>query len=217
MNNGYILSFLLGVFLKIYDDFIDLHITNYPILFDISKIIIVITTYLLIDEYYILSIVIFFSLIISNYCKRFDDTFWDAYMYFVGTLCIINYNKIYSLHDFLSFKLIFVIFIPLFIYFEENMYREEFSYNKLTSRSYSILINTVIILVLEYFNLLDYYELNFFAYLIVFINSYFITNIIIQTFYVTYATKNEKLDESQEISNNQYNKNDDTTVDKINI
>ena len=192
MDISYILSFLLGSSLKVYDDFVDLKINNYPIIFDISKIIIILTTYLLIDEYYILSVIIFMSLIISNYCKKFDDPFWDAYMYFVGFLMIIKYKNIHTLSDYLSFKLIFILFIPVCIYFEEIMYTEEICISKLYSRGYSILINTFLILILDYFNILDHYGLEFFTCLIIFINSYFITNIIIQTIYCKYYLKLEE-------------------------
>jgi hypothetical protein len=198
MNNNfnYISSIMLGVCMKIYDDFIDLKITKYPLALDISKIIIIMTTYFLIDEFYILSIVIFISLYVSNYCKKFDDIFWDAYMYFVGFMCLAYYNKVGSLVNFIEpFKLIFIIFIPISIYFEETTFTEEKSKNKIMARFYSIIFNTIIILYLEYFDFVTDDGLEFFIYLLLFINSYFLTNIIIQIFYTKYY---EKLDDKKE-------------------
>ena len=198
MNNNlnYISSIMLGVCMKIYDDFIDLKITKYPLALDISKIIIIMTTYFLIDEFYILSIIIFISLYVSNYCKRFDDIFWDAYMYFVGFMCLAYYNKVGSLVNFIQpLKLIFIIFIPISIYFEEKTFTEEKSKNKIMARFYSIILNTIIILYLEYFDFVADDGLEFFIYLLLFINSYFLTNIIIQIFYTKYY---EKLDNKNE-------------------
>jgi hypothetical protein len=179
-------SFLLGVFLKIYDDFVDLNITGYPLLIDISKIIIIITTYFLINSHYILGLFIAASLIISNHCKRFDNTFWDAYLYFVAALCVWNYKQIYNLGEHLSVKLGYILFLLLGLLFEETRYAEEMSYNKMTSRSYSILLNTILLAFLEYSGAIDYYGLQFFVILIIFVNSYFATNIIIQKVYASY-------------------------------
>jgi hypothetical protein len=185
MNLYYLLSCLLGVFIKIYDDFNDLKIKKYSMVLEISKIIIVICSFLLIQKNYILSIIIFISLIVSNYCKKFDNYFWYAYTYFIGFLCIAFYQKFITTFSYFSYKLIlFVFFIPVCIYFEEITYVEEISKNKMLSRSYSIVINSVVILLLEYYDFIKKNNLHFFTYLILFINSYFITNIIIQLLFV---------------------------------
>ena len=185
MNSYYLLSCLLGVFIKIYDDFNDLKIKKYSMVLEISKIIIVICSFLLIQKSYILSIIIFISLLVSSYCKKFDNHFWYAYTYFIGFLCIAFYQKFMTIFSYFSYKLIlFVLFIPVCIYFEEITYVEEISKNKMLSRSYSIVINSVTILLLEYYDFIEKNNLYFFTYLILFINSYFITNIIIQLLFV---------------------------------
>jgi hypothetical protein len=185
MNLYYLLSCLLGVFIKIYDDFNDLKIKKYSMVLEISKIIIITCSFLLIQKNYILSIIIFISLLVSNYCKNFDNHFWYAYTYFIGFLCIAFYQKFMTIFSYFSYKLIlFVLFIPICIYFEEITYVEEISKNKMLSRSYSIVINSVIILLLEYYDFIEKNNLYFFTYLILFINSYFMTNIIIQLLFV---------------------------------
>lgn len=181
MWNNYIYSVLLGVFMKIYDDFVDLKINSYPIILDISKIIITMSTYFLVNEFYILGIIIASSLAISNYCKPFDDPFWFAYMWFVGFLCLVYYNKISGVMDsFNPATIPLILFIPGFIYFEETNFTEEISHRKLMSRVYGIIVNTIIVLFLLYFDFVSNYDLDYFVYLIIFVNSYFLTNIIIQ-------------------------------------
>jgi hypothetical protein len=183
--------------MKIYDDFIDLKITKYPLVIDVSKIIIILTTYLLINNCYILSIIIIISLGVSNYCKKFDDIFWYAYMYFVGFLCLAHYQKfegdIYSIEP---FKITLFLFVPFFIYFEETTFTEEVSKDKIMSRFYGIIVNTFIVLFLEYFEFVNKYNLDFFVYLIIFINSYFLTNIIIQICYYKYF-ENDLVEKSE--------------------
>jgi len=192
MNLYYLLSCLLGVFIKIYDDFNDLKIKKNSMVLEISKIIIVTSSFLLIQKSYILSIIIFISLIVSNYCKKFDNHFWYAYTYFIGFLCIAFYHKFTTIFSYFSYKLmLFVLFIPVCIYFEEITYVEEISKNKMLSRSYSIVINSVVILLLEYYDFIEKNNLHFFTYLILFINSYYITNIIIQLIFV--HNKNRKI------------------------
>jgi hypothetical protein len=189
MNFYYLLSCLLGVFIKIYDDFNDLKIKKYSMVLEISKIIIVISSFLLIQKTYILSIIIFISLLVSSYCKKFDNNFWYAYTYFIGFLCIAFYRKFTTIFTYFSYKLIlFVFFIPVCIYFEEITYVEEISKNKMLSRSYSIVINSVIILLLEYYDFIKKNNLYFFTYLILFINSYFMTNIIVQLLFLNKKT-----------------------------
>lgn len=187
MDPNYIFSILLGVFMKIYDDFVDLKITKYPLVLDVSKIIIILTTYLLIKNCYILSVIIIFSLVISNYCKKFDDVFWNAYMYFVGFLCLAYSHKFeFAIDSVEPFKILLFLFVPFFIYFEERNFTEEASKDKIMSRFYGIITNTVIVLFLEYFEFVNKYNLDFFVYLIIFVNSYFLTNIIIQICYFKY-------------------------------
>lgn len=195
---NYVSSILLGVFMKIYDDFVDLKIKKYPVILDISKIMIVGSTYFLIDECYILSLIVFVSLVISNYCKKFDDTFWYAYMGFVGALSVFNYKKLETLIQYVEpFKLMVLIFIPAFIYFEETTFTEEKSKNKMMARFYGIIINSIIVFVLEFFDWVKEYNLGFFVYLIIFVNSYFLTNIIIQLWHSKYY-KSESESESAE-------------------
>ena len=188
----YYISCLLGIFTKIYDDFSDLHIKDRYCIKEFSKIVIVITSFLLMKFYNILSIIIFVSLFISNYCKKFDKSFWNAYMYFVGLImfyfAIASQDKIKKINEYMSYKLLFVLFVPVNIYFEEISFVEEFSKNKMIARIRGIIINMLLVLILDFFNIIENNNLHFFVALILFINSYFITNIIIHLFH----TKDKK-------------------------
>ena len=188
----YYISCLLGIFTKIYDDFSDLHIKDRYCIKEFSKIVIVITSFLLIKFYNILSIIIFVSLFISNYCKKFDKSFWNAYMYFVGLImfyfAIASKDKIKKFNEYMSYKLLFVVFVLVNIYFEEISFVEEFSKNKMIARIRGIIINMLLVLILDFFNIIENNNLHFFVALILFINSYFITNIIIHLFH----TKDKK-------------------------
>ena len=183
----YYISCLLGIFTKIYDDFSDLHIKDRYCIKEFSKIVIVITSFLLMKFYNILSIIIFVSLFISNYCKKFDKSFWNAYMYFVGLImfyfAIASQDKIKKINEYMSYKLLFVLFVPVNIYFEEISFVEEFSKNKMIARIRGIIINMLLVLILDFFNIIENNNLHFFVALILFINTYFITNIIIHLFH----------------------------------
>jgi hypothetical protein len=155
-----------------------------PIILEISKIIIIICSFLLIQKSYILSIIVFISLIVSNYCKKLDDSFWYAYMGFICVLCFVYWHKFYTIIDNFLYKLLFIIYIPICIYIEETTFSEEISKNKMLYRSYGIIINSIIMFVLEHYNYIETYDLYYFTYLLLFVNSYFITNIIIQLIFV---------------------------------
>jgi hypothetical protein len=205
--SNYILSIALGVFMKIYDDFTDLKITGYPLLLDISKIVIIITTYFLINESYILGIIVFSSIIVSYICNGIDNTFWESYMYFVGFLCVAHYNKIGSLFDYTkTFRLLFLFFLPVGSYFEANIITEEKSSIKTISRSLLILSGIYSIFYMEYFDFIADDGLEFVMYLVIFCISYFVTNIIIQYLHTKYY---EKLDEKNEEPKNEEPKNEE--------
>lgn len=202
-EESYLWSVLLGVFLKLYDDWIDLKITKWPILLDICKIVIVLSTYLLLNEYFILNLVVLATLLLSNYCKRFDDPFWDAYLGFVAGLGVMNSLRAGDgpslLRQHWHVKLGLVLYVLLITYVEETTFLEEMSNDKLVARGYGILTNTGLLLGLEYFQVLDTYALDFFVCLILFINSYLITNIIVQISYTrSIAGLGEKGGEGEE-------------------
>jgi hypothetical protein len=187
--NSFVWSVLLGISMKLYDDWIDLKITQFPLLLDICKIMMVITTYLLMNEYYIFNLAGMGSLLLSNSIKRFDDPFWDAYLVFVAGLAIMNISQLPTIWKDWQIKLGLVCYIYLSSYVEETTYFEEISNDKMVARGYGIIINTCILLILEYFNVIDKYELDFFVSLILFINSYLITSILVQISYATYHLK----------------------------
>ena len=193
MVKYYILSCLLGIFIKIYDDFTDLKlkIQNIKPFLEFSKIIIIICTFLLIQNDYIFCVIVFLSLLISNYCKKFDKTFWYAYTFFVFCCCVFFYDKT-IIHNLFSYNLLFILYIPISIYIEETTHIEEISKNKMISRRYGIIQNFIIILLLEYYDIIQKKNLYFFVQLILFVNSYFITNIVIQLIYMSQYTKKQQ-------------------------
>jgi hypothetical protein len=75
-------------------------------------------------------------------------------------------------------KIIFIFLIPISIYFEERNFEEEKSKNKIMSRIYSIIINILVIVYLEYFD----NDMDFFVYLLIFINGYFILTLFLTSF-----------------------------------
>jgi len=186
----YLLSCLLGIFVKVYDDIVDLKIQNCSMVLEVSKIIIIISSFLIIQKSYIFGIITFISLIVSHYCKNLDNTFWYAYSYFIAFLCVIFFYKLKKMFKYFSFQfLLFVIFIPLCIYFEEVLHSEEISKNKMHSRTIGIVLNVILLFMLEFFDIINKYKLHFFTYLILFVNSYFLTNIIIQLIFVNQEMK----------------------------
>ena len=206
----YYISCLLGIFTKIYDDFSDLHIKDRYCIKEFSKIVIVITSFLLMKFYNILSIIIFVSLFISNYCNKFDKSFWNAYMYFVGLImfyfAIASQDKIKKINEYMSYKLLFVLFVPVNIYFEEISFVEEFSKNKMIARIRGIIINMLLVLILDFFNIIENNNLHFFVALILFINTYFITNIIIHLFHTKYKKGKKQKVKSKKRKVNDKNK-----------
>uniref|UniRef100_A0A6C0KZ27 Uncharacterized protein n=1 Tax=viral metagenome TaxID=1070528 RepID=A0A6C0KZ27_9ZZZZ len=171
-------SLFLGIFIKLYDDFVDLKLNINTYLIFIIKICIFLLTFLCIFNDSILGIIVMLSLLVSNFCKKFDDNFWYYYLYFIIFLCILLYKKI-IIYNFDLIKIIFILFIPVSIYFEEFGFPEESSEFKYESRAYSIIMNSLLLIILETFNLIEKYELNFFVNLLIFVNSYFLTSIII--------------------------------------
>lgn len=182
--NYYILSILLGIFIKMLDDIIDLKNLKFlkkTYIVEVCKFMIILISYIAIEKSYISCIIIFCGLLASNYCKPFDNDFWYVYLYFIGLYCLLNIKKFPEIIvDNFEIKLLFILFLPITIFFEENNYCEEISQNKMIERSINIVINSIIILFLEYSNITNEYDLYFFTYLILFINSYFLTGIIIQ-------------------------------------
>lgn len=179
----YLWSVVLGVSMKLFDDWIDLKITGWPIVLDICKILMTLSTYLIVNEYYILNLSVIGSLLLSNSIKRFDDPFWDAYLGFVAGLAVMNISNLPTICEHWQIKLLLVCYVYLSSYIEEITYLEEMSKDKLVARGYGILINFGLLLGLEYFDMVDTYALDFFVCLILFVNSYLITNIVVQIIY----------------------------------
>jgi hypothetical protein len=194
--NSFVWSVLLGISMKLYDDWIDLKITEFPIMIDICKIVMVLTTYHLMTEYYLCNLSAIGSLLLSNYIKRFDDPFWDAYLAFVAGLAVMNISKLPTIWEHWPIKLGLVCYIYLSSYVEETTYFEEMSNDKMGARGYGILINTCLLLFLEYYNFVDTYDLDFFVALMLFVNSYLITSIVVQISYAKYHLRKPLLSPS---------------------
>jgi multisubunit Na+/H+ antiporter MnhG subunit len=96
------------------------------------------------------------------------------------------------------YKIAFIIITPFWLYIEDTDFQEEYSKSKTTTRIYNIIIHSLIICFLEYYNYTQTYGLEFLVKLLIFVNAYFITNIIIQHTFID-KLKNNKNDEDKQI------------------
>ena len=176
-------ALLLGITMKLYDNVVDLKLNINSDFLELAMCLIIGCSTLIISHEPILALIVFIGLKISNYCKPFDTNFWHIYLLWIAMLCIFfSYNIfLYLINgNFLTIKILFVLAIPLLIFFEENYFYEEISNEKTKSRIYGIIINSIIFLWLEIYNLIEAWDIKFFTYLILFINAYFVTSIIFQ-------------------------------------
>lgn len=196
---SYLFSSLLGISLKLVDDIIDLNIDIHNFYFEFIKSITTLLSVILIQMEPILAIIILLALVISNYCKKFDHEFWFSYMYVIIFLNIYYFKDIVEIltSDKLYKIFIFIIFLPIVIYFEEKTFNEEISKNKTYTRINSIFVNCIMLFFLQYFNFISSLHIEFFAKLIIFVNSYFLTNLIVQYYFIDkkILTKNEDTQE----------------------
>lgn len=183
----YLISFFIGILIKLYDDIIDLKL---DLIFDIQKIHIDLIKYLIVYfsvllciKDYICSFIIFLSLITSHYCKPFDDPFWFYYGVCILMVILFFIRKSKILFEYFFIKLFFILLVPVLIVYEERTFIEEFELTKKISRTYSIFINTLMIVILEANGIIQKYNLSFFKRIIIFVNSYFMTNLFIQYFF----------------------------------
>jgi len=184
----YFFALLLGFFVKFFDDTIDLKLNIPKFYIEFSKSMIIFLSILLIQNDVILGVIILFSLIISNYCKKFDDDFWYSYLYIIFLLCVYLKNDIMSvlLNSKKYYTILYILYLPLTIYFEETTFPEEKSKHKFKIRMYNIVCNSIVLCLLKYYNL----EMDIFVKILIFINSYFLTNIIIQYILFTQTKTN---------------------------
>jgi hypothetical protein len=108
----YVISFLIGVLIKLYDDIIDLKLDilwNLPsINVQLIRCVIVYLTTLLCIKDYLCSIIILFSLLASHYCKPFDDPFWFYYGIIVAFTMVLFIKKMKKLFKYFFVKLFFI-------------------------------------------------------------------------------------------------------------
>jgi hypothetical protein len=177
---------LLGFFIKLLDDSIDLKLNIPNFYIEFSKTMIIFISILLIQNDVIMGFIILLSLIISNYCKKFDNDFWYSYLYLIFLLCVYLKDDIIKvlLTEQKYYHILYILFLPTMIYFEETSFKEESSLYKIKIRIYTIICNSLLICALEYFNYIELLKLNYFVKFLIFINSYFLTNIIIQSTFI---------------------------------
>jgi hypothetical protein len=177
---------LLGFFIKFVDDTTDLKLNIPNFYIEFSKTMIIFISILLIQNDVIMGFIILLSLIISNYCKKFDNDFWYSYLYIIFLLCVYLKDDIIKvlLTEQKYYHILYILFLPTMIYFEETSFKEEASSYKIKIRIYTIICNSLLICALEYFNYIELLKLNYFVKFLIFINSYFLTNIIIQSTFI---------------------------------
>jgi len=174
-----ILAFIAGIFIKLYDDIIDLKInTNNTFIFFLQLIITLLTIYAG-YKYSIISVIIVFAIIISNLCKPIDNFFWYYYLILNIFLSIIFYKNLVNFK--INYINISVILCFLFLgYYEENKFKNESTSSKTKSRCYFVICSSLFIFLITFFKLVKKFSLEFFVFIIIFVNAYFITNIIIK-------------------------------------
>ena len=209
----YFIPLTLGVVLKFFDDSIDLKLNIPNIYIYTSQILIIILSILAIKNDVILGFIVLILLIISNYCKKFDHIFWYIYLFTIFFTCLYFKNQIITvLVDYDNYiKLVCIVIISLLVYFEETGCTEEYSKYKTTIRTYNIIWNSLLIFFLEYYKYTETFGLEFIVKLLIFINSYFITNIIIQYIFIHKKLKtnnNNNNNNNKQIENTKKETND---------
>jgi len=190
----YIISFFIGILIKLYDDIIDLKLDTilniHQNLIDLIKYLIIYFSVFLCLKDFTCSFIILFSLITSHYCKPFDDSFWFYYGICIFLLIFFFIEKTKVLFEYFFIKFFFILLVPILILYEERTFVEEFGLFKKTSRMYSIFINTILILCLDVMGIIQKYNLTFFKRIVIFVNSYFMTNLFIQWFFSHISVNN---------------------------
>jgi hypothetical protein len=190
----YLLSSLLGVFIKLYDDLIDLSF-NLPILQEIAKIVISILSIFIYFQNGFFCVIAFIVACISFSFKGFDDPFWYAYS---GLLCIcsISYLTVQRKWswrwDAFLWNAYFLLFFLIGVYTEESIFGEEFSVCKCSARFKSIGITVVFLFLLEWLDLIVDKRLEVFVMLMILKNSYFITNLCMLYIYFLFQSQPKK-------------------------
>jgi hypothetical protein len=172
----YILSSLLGIFVKLFDDIIDMQILIDPYYINLLKyLIICISTIICINDYNF-CIITLLALLTSNYFENFDNIFWVNYLLIIILITILF---IYKFSKITYIILFFILIVPCVHIYEIITFKINFSACKQETRQYSIIFNTILFIFLEYYNLIAKYNLHFFKKFIIFVNSYFIISLII--------------------------------------
>ncbi len=151
MNNLY--PILLGITTKIYDDIIDMNIKTIPIITEsLKSLIILFFTLTSINDFYFS----FPCFLVSLLNSGFDNPFWKSIIIISFIITVINLLQ----NDIPITKLIIRIFLSiivlfcflLFAYFEDRLFPEEVSIEKIVFRSL-ILIGFCFILL---FGIIEY-------------------------------------------------------------
>lgn len=191
----YFIPMLLGVVMKFLDDMVDLKL-NIPILYIyLSQLFIIIFSILAIKDEVILGLVALVALIFVHYFETLDHDFWYIYLYIISIVCVYFKNEIVNvlLNKNSYYKIAFLILIPFVIYSEANDCKEEYSKYKTKYRIYTIIVNSLIICFLEYTQYTETFGLEFIIKILIFINAYCMTNIIIQYLFIEKLQSNNKI------------------------
>ena len=196
----YFLSCFLGIFIKLYDDLKDLSF-HLPLIEELAKIVISILTILIYFQNGLFCVIALCCACISFCMKGFDDSFWYAYS---GLLICCTIGYLFKLHenkfcgrpfnwDVFLWNSYFVLFFLIGVYKEESVFCEEFSLHKFSTRIKSIGITIVLLFLLDFLDLIQERQLQVFVMLMIFKNSYFLTNIImLYIYFLFFSKKNQK-------------------------
>ena len=179
----YILSCLLGFFIKLYDDMKDLYL-QWNVLEECCKIGIILCSLKLFQspKHILFNIIAFFSIIMCHLAKPLDDTFWIVYAIFLfGCLCttfpFIHTYTLPSINIYFS-NVIFMSGFLLAQFHETKTFPEEMSLRKYFARIGFIIVLILFLSILEMFHFVKKFQLQTLVMLTLFTISYFLTKIL---------------------------------------
>ena len=180
----YYLAFFLGIVLKTYDDVVDTQIVFDKVCLKLlSYLIIFLTVFITIDDF-LFGVVALCCLVSSYYCNKLDNDFWMYYFYIVAFTVVVFSSNVVKCLKYFYIKLFFILFIPISQVFEEMKFTEEVSSFKIKSRISFIILSTFAIFMMDHYGITDRCSLEFFKKIILFVDGYFLTNIIFKLVYL---------------------------------
>lgn len=177
--NPAILSAMLGVLIKIYDDIVDfkLGLGKNEIYMSFLKTWIILTTLCILDECFIIGPLALLIMFCSYLCDRLDDEFWFEYATIIACFCL---PQMYRLVETSGLNLLLLLLSILGVLYEEIGFPEEISDYKISSRLNGTFVIALSALFLESSELGAVMDTSLLSLFMVFGESYCLTSVINQ-------------------------------------